>query len=195
MPRRSTSPMPAVRTLVTGMTALFLADLDYLAGVDDGPLRRFGEESTSRLTIRSSMMMPLRSPTPPRCSAAGHPPRPTTSCRARSRFLARSSTWPRNLGLRHRRRRIRAGAHRYEHFINALRRQAIHENEVHLHAAGSVARRKTLDLFVWRDSVVRGLELADVELLPKIRHHSSAPLIEHAIPRQICNISFPTGRR
>ena len=121
--------------------------------------------------------MPLRSPTPPALFGSGTPIAPGRLLAARNIALLRDRPRaPRSFGLRHRRRRIRPGTHRCEHFVDHLRRQTIHEVEIHLHAARSIARRKTLDLFIRKNSVVRRLELPDAELLPKIRHHIFGPI-------------------
>ncbi len=76
----------------------------------------------------------------------------------------------RHLGLRHRRRHVRARPHRRDHLVDLLRRQIVHELEVHFHTRRAVARRQTLDFLVGEKPVVRRLQMADAQLLAQVCH-------------------------
>src|ERR1700722_17897481 len=111
MPRISTSPIPAIKTLVTGMAAFFLSDLDHRARIHDRSLRRLGEKLD--VLVDDVIEHDDAAPVP---DASGIVRQRHAYCArrlpaARNIALLRNRPRPlRSLRLRHRRRRIRPGS-------------------------------------------------------------------------------------
>src|SRR5580700_1248184 len=172
MPRISISPIPSVRTLVTGTRALFFFDaLDHGPRIDDRTLRRTGE--TIDVTI-DDVVAPYNAA---RVTDAAGVVRVRDADRTTRllpigdlRILRYRPRIAGSIRLRHRRHGITARPHGYEHFIDLLRRQIVDEIEVHLHARRAIAGRETLDLFVREQTIGRRLQVPDTELLAKVRH-------------------------
>src|SRR5580704_279562 len=143
----STSPIPAVSTLVTGIS--FFYRLGDRTRLDDRALVRAFEEidvaaddmiehDRAARIADSARVVGIRD-----ANRAGRlsPARDLRVRGNRPRAAGR-------LSLRHRRHPIRARAYRVEHRVDLLGRQIVDELEVDLHARRAVAGRETLNLFV-----------------------------------------------
>src|SRR5579883_2372667 len=122
MPRMSRSPMPSVKTLVTGMAALVLGDLHDLAGIDDRALAGAGKAGDAAVDDIVEHDDAAGIADASRVVGTRHPVGSARLASARDlRVLGNRPSARRRLGLRHRCDGVRAGSHGVEHLVDLWR--------------------------------------------------------------------------